>query len=121
MKTQNITFVCVAIIFSYQVETTAREYNVWYTRDGVLYGLTQTSDSRPVQISISSHGLEEVGMVITFQDKLPCNDDVKNPLKIDSINVKYKIICASLDRGYIKSYTITDPNIINYVLNRLRS
>ncbi|MCW5004368.1 hypothetical protein M7963_23045 [Enterobacter roggenkampii] len=60
-------------------------------------------------------------MVITFQDRFSCDNDTQNPLLIDSAVVNYKVTCFPVGGEFIKTYTITDPEKLKYVLGRLRS
>jgi hypothetical protein len=95
-------------------------FNKWYAKDGVLYDVTQTSDSRPVLLSISSAGAS--GMTISYESTLSCEDRQKSkPLKIDTKLVPFSLACITAGSYYIVTYTVTDARTIKYVLDKLRS
>lgn len=121
MKIECLICALTALLLTSKAASTRREYNVWYAESGILYGLTQTSSASPVLISISAQGLRENGMVISFQDALPCEKEALKPLTIDSMAVLYKLSCITLPDGSIKTFTITDPETITYTHNRLKS
>lgn len=121
MKNQMLMSSLLIFASAFTAESKPREYNVWHSFGGVLYVLTQTPDSNPVFISISSKGLAEVGMVITLQDQTSCDEDSKKPFFIDLQAVNYMLNCLPLTGSYLKTYTVTEASKIAYVLNRLKS
>ncbi|WP_296241310.1 hypothetical protein [uncultured Enterobacter sp.] len=112
----------IGVLFVSQALYAQREYNTWYAKDGSLYGLTQTADSRPVLITLSVTGTDEAGLVVSFQDDIPCeNSSFQMPFKIDAKEVRFKLSCIPVNNSVIKTYVVSDPTTVNYVLAKLRS
>ncbi len=97
------------------------EYNTWYSKDGILYDVTQTADSQPVLISIAQAGFASANMVVSLYATGKCTDSgaVAN-LKINGSDTKAIYRCVDLDKGRIEHYLVEDAGLVNQVIDRLR-
>ncbi|MFX2610771.1 hypothetical protein [Enterobacter mori] len=113
-------FLSVVVFFVSMTVQASVVYNTWYARDGVLYDVTQTAESEPVAISLSSTGSGDVGMVISYENKSSCDDNIET-LKIDKRYIQSEITCLPTGDTSIITYIVSEPKVIAYVLGRLRS
>lgn len=109
----------ISFLLSRDGACSSLEYNVWYEKNGTLYDITQTKDSEPVLISISSSG--SGGMIVSHESDLPCTHLKGIKFIIDSFVVPYSLNCIVAGDSFFVTYTITDIRMTSYVLKRLRS
>lgn len=96
------------------------EYNKWYSKDGVLYDITQTQDSEPVMLSIFAAGKKNANMVISYYSPGACEKNI-NTLRMDGTDFPAQYACVPEKNGKINHYTVTDAGSVNYLVERLKS
>lgn len=98
------------------------EYNTWYSQDGVLYDMTQTSTSQPVLISISMAGYNSANMVVSYFSDADCQHAVvRNTIKINNDAIPAQYHCVDLAKGRIEHFVVNDASRVNGLVNNLRS
>lgn len=97
-----------------------REFNVWYEKDAVLYDMTQTSDGRPVMISISQPGHKNANLVISYLSPGACPAE-PGRLAINSDNVFSQYVCVPHGNERIEHFLVTNADAVNDVINKLQS
>jgi len=96
------------------------EYNKWYSKDGVLYDITQTKDGEPVMLSIYAPGKKSANMVVSFYSQGECKKNI-NTLRMDATDFPAQYTCVPEKTGKINHYTVTDAGSVNYLVERLSS
>ncbi|WPU24881.1 hypothetical protein RI049_09140 [Cedecea neteri] len=117
-----VVFMVAFITFAYAAPLQQREYNVWYNKDGMLYGMTQNSENEPVLVSIGSAGFESANMVISYTRSGNCTEaSHSEKLEIDGKNVPAAYRCFCVEGKSFEHFLISDPVQVNYVVERLTS
>ncbi|MGL4183177.1 hypothetical protein [Enterobacter ludwigii] len=121
MKFQNITLAALAFFSSNSHSAfQEREYNTWYTKDAVLYDMTQTSDGLPVMVSISQPGRSSANMVISYMSAGQCGEGVQK-LSVNGKNIPAKYRCVQAGKSRIEHFAVKDAGCVNDIVNHLRS
>ena len=96
------------------------EYNKWYSKDGVLYDITQTQDGELVMLSIFAAGKKNANMVVSYYSQGACERNI-NILRMDATDFPAQYTCVPQKMGKINHYTVTDADSVNYLVERLKS
>lgn len=96
------------------------EYNKWYSKDGVLYDITQTQDGEPVMLSIFAAGKKNANLVVSYYSQGACERNI-NTLRMDATDFPAQYTCMPEKMGKINHYTVTDAGSVNYLVERLKS
>lgn len=96
------------------------EYNKWYSKDGVLYDITQTQSGDPVMLSIFAAGKNNANLVVSYFSQGACEKDI-NQIRMDGTDFPAKYVCIPEKNGKINHYTVTDAGSVNYLVERLKS
>ena len=121
MKLHAITI--IALLFFSSITHSAlqeREYNTWYTKDGILYDMTQTSDGFPVMLSISQPGRMGANMVVSYVSQGPCVD-ANNKLIENGKDIPAKYSCVPLGKNRIEHFAVNNADQVNEMVNHLKA
>lgn len=96
------------------------EYNKWYSKDGVLYDITQTQDGEPVMLSIFAAGKKNANLVVSYYSQGACKKNI-TILRMDATDFPAEYRCVPDKMGKINHYMVTDAGSVNYLVERLKS
>ena len=121
MKIQSIAIAFLVAISSPSYSAfQEREYNTWYTKDGILYDMTQTSDGFPVMLSISQPGRMGANLVVSYVSQGPCVGE-PNKLNVNGKDIPAKYSCVPLGKNRIEHFAVNNADQVNDMVNHLKS
>ncbi|MDZ4034628.1 hypothetical protein EB837_22075 [Kluyvera ascorbata] len=97
-----------------------REYNTWYSKDAILYDMTQTSDGFPVMLSISQPGRSGANMVVSYLSEGACVDSSR-ALNVNGKDIPAKYSCVPVGKNKIEHFAVKNAEQVNEMVNRLNS
>lgn len=119
-KFKNIFGFCLLVASYCSADVHSREYNVWYEKDAVLYDITQTSDGRPVMISISQAGFKTANMVISYLTEGSCPSE-SLPLLVNGEQIPSEYVCKQQGHEKLEHYVVRDAGRVNAMVQHLKS
>ena len=116
-----VLFALFCTLPAWAAASTIPEYNTWYKRNGVMTGLTQTSSSEPVLVSIAHAGTMAANMVISYVTDSPCDERQKTA----DLHINHRVAQAGFsclrasDQFSIYHYSLNQHEQINYLHEQL--
>ncbi|MEX3019333.1 hypothetical protein AB4K05_07005 [Kluyvera sp. STS39-E] len=121
MKYRVITIIALIIISPISHSSfQEREYNTWYLKDAILYDMTQTSDGRPVMLSISQPGRSGANLVVSYVSEGPCTAG-SGTLNVNGKDMPAKYSCVPLGKNRIEHFAVNDAQRVNEMVDHLKS
>ncbi|WP_052281742.1 hypothetical protein [Kluyvera genomosp. 1] len=120
---KNHTITIMALLFYPTVSHSAlqeREYNTWYSKDAILYDMTQTSNGFPVMLSIAQPGRSGANMVVSYISEGVCAGS-NNKLNVNGKDIPAKYSCVPLGKNRIEHFAVNDAGQVNEMVNHLTS
>lgn len=119
MKIQSITL-AVLVVFSTSSHSAfqEREYNTWYTKNAVLYDMTQTSEGMPVMLSFSQSGRRSANMLVSYISEGSCGDN-KQTLNVNGKEVPAAYHCVTIGQNRIEHFAVNDADSVNDMVRHL--
>jgi len=97
-----------------------REYNTWYAKNAILYGMTQTSAGKPVMVSFSQPGFSSANLVVSMAAAGECADG-SQPLNVNGKDVPAAYTCQQINGNKIEHFSVVDADKVNGMIAHLKS
>lgn len=120
MKKCTLWMITALCCFLLTAHAGAREYNIWYKQDGVLYGMAQTDDGHSVMLSFSQAGYSSASLVISLIRTQQCPDSPP-ALNINSGSVPAGYYCEGAGGVFIEHYILRDATVVNALFGHLQA
>lgn len=121
---KNVT--AILLVLSASTSATAaitlqeREYNTWYAKNAILYGMTQTSAGKPVMVSFSQPGFSSANLVVSMVAAGECADG-SQLLNVNGKDVPAAYTCQQINGNKIEHFSVVDADKVNGMIAHLKS
>lgn len=117
-------FPCLFLFFTASsfANYTPKEYNVWRSGHGFIYGATQTEKDEPVLVTITGPGTQWAGVVISMVSESACEmKAAATSLLFNSTLHPVSYSCIPMRHGSIATYILSDAEKANRFYADLKS